>query len=681
MKKIIVLISVMTGIISPGYSQGTTSYGVGAGTGGSQNSYFGYEAGQQSGSSASFNTGIGYNSMANSVDGFGCTAVGAYSLVYGGDACTAVGVYSLFSNKGRSEGNPGVANTAVGNGALRYNLSGDQNTAVGVSALQANQGSNNTAHGYYALKTNSTGENNTATGGYSMYSNSSGSGNVSNGYRSLYANTTGNYNTVTGSYSMNANTSGSYNTANGYLALYSNTTGNYNTALGTNSLYNNESGFYNTGSGYQSLYENTTGNYNTASGSFSLKANTTGQRNVANGYHAMSQNTTGNHNTATGSYSLRENTTGYLNTANGYYSLYSNTTGYSNTALGSYAAYSNIVGIQNTAIGYNALYDNNFGTHNTATGASALVNNTTGSRNTAVGTYALYNVATGSYNSAFGCNAGPSTDAHLENMTAIGYLAVPTASNQVRIGNTSVTSIGGEESWTEFSDGRFKRDIKEDVSGLEFINDLRPVSYVVDKTALNNFLHVVDSSNAEVKSLPERQTGFIAQEVEDVVKKTRYVFSGVDAPENENDTYGIRYAEFVVPLTKAVQELTAKLEEQEQIAADQQQQIQLLLTKLESKSEQENNGARNDAMATLLQNNPNPFSSETEIKMMLPDHVSEASIIIYNLEGKQMKSIRVSERGNVSVRILGNELSAGVYVYALIADGKVVDTRKMILTQ
>ena len=64
-----------------------------------------------------------------------------------------------------------------------------------------------------------------------------------------------------------------------------------------------------------------------------------------------------------------------------------------------------------------------------------------------------------------GYNAGPAVDL-LNNTTAIGYLAIPTASNQVRIGNTSVTSIGGQVEWTAFSDGRFKKDIKEDVSGL-----------------------------------------------------------------------------------------------------------------------------------------------------------------------------------------------------------------------
>ena len=49
-------------------------------------------------------------------------------------------------------------------------------------------------------------------------------------------------------------------------------------------------------------------------------------------------------------------------------------------------------------------------------------------------------------------------------------------------------------------------------------------------------------------------TGFIAQDVEAAAQSIGYNFSGVDAPKNENDYYGLRYAEFVVPLVKAVQE-------------------------------------------------------------------------------------------------------------------------------
>ena len=43
---------------------------------------------------------------------------------------------------------------------------------------------------------------------------------------------------------------------------------------------------------------------------------------------------------------------------------------------------------------------------------------------------------------------------NLQNATAIGYFASSTASNQVRIGNGDVTSIGGYANWTNISDGR-----------------------------------------------------------------------------------------------------------------------------------------------------------------------------------------------------------------------------------
>ena len=53
----------------------------------------------------------------------------------------------------------------------------------------------------------------------------------------------------------------------------------------------------------------------------------------------------------------------------------------------------------------------------------------------------------------------------------------------------------------------------------------------------------------------------MAQEVEQAAESVGYDFSGVDAPQHESDNYSLRYAEFVVPLVKAVQELDEKNEE------------------------------------------------------------------------------------------------------------------------
>jgi hypothetical protein len=190
---------------------------------------------------------------------------------------------------------------------------------------------------------------------------------------------------------------------------------------------------------------------------------------------------------------------------------------------------------------------------------------------------------------------------------------------------------------------------------------------------------VNDSSNLfQAKSVSVRQTGFVAQEVEALVRKAGYVFYGVDAPENENDPYGIRYAEFVVPLVKAAQELSAQVQELSAEVQEQRQQIQMLLAKLDSKTVRADPG---NTSAALLQNSPNPFDAETVIQMTLPDNVGMASVMIYNLEGKQMNTVQVLERGDVKVRISANELAAGMYLYSLIADGKLVDTKRMVLTK
>ena len=55
-------------------------------------------------------------------------------------------------------------------------------------------------------------------------------------------------------------------------------------------------------------------------------------------------------------------------------------------------------------------------------------------------------------------------------------------------------------------------------------------------------------------------SGFIAQEVNDLVKKSGTSFSGVDVPKNNSDRYGLRYSLFVVPLVKAIQEQQVLLE-------------------------------------------------------------------------------------------------------------------------
>lgn len=166
--------------------------------------------------------------------------------------------------------------------------------------------------------------------------------------------------------------------------------------------------------------------------------------------------------------------------------------------------------------------------------------------------------------------------------------------------------------------------------------------------------------------------GFIAQEVESIVTSSGIPFQGVVKSQSEKDTYGISYATFVVPLVKAVQQLTAIVEEQ-------QLKIDFLLEEVDKSSGNASN--RVSTGTALFQNVPNPFSTDTEIKMELPETALSVNLIVYSLEGKQLKRTEIRERGNTKIKISGNEFSAGMYLYALIVDGKVVDTKRMILTK
>ena len=84
--------------------------------------------------------------------------------------------------------------------------------------------------------------------------------------------------------------------------------------------------------------------------------------------------------------------------------------------------------------------------------------------------------------------------------------------------------------------------------------------------AIAEFTETADSTRLfefEAQKAQILQTGFIAQEVEAAAQEIGFEFSGVDAPKNAKDHYGLRYAEFVPPLVKALQEQQKVIEAQQ----------------------------------------------------------------------------------------------------------------------
>ncbi len=688
-------------------------------------------------STGNYNTATGYNSLNANTTGTSNTANGYRSLYSNttGGSNTASGYYAMTNNS------TGSLNVASGKSALYSNTTGRSNVAIGASALYKNTNRNNlvavgdsalfnnglsasidyhatenTAIGSKALYANTTGYKNTATGFSALKSNTTGSGNVATGQDALSVNTTGAGNVAIGTAALKNNTAGKSQVAVGDSALYSQTLngqGLYNNAaVGSKALFYNTTGYSNAAFGNQALYKNTTGSQNTATGYRALSGNTTGIFNTANGYMALPNNDggygntavghstlyssiTGSNNTAVGYAALYTNSRGYNNVAIGFQPMYKNETGYDNIAIGTAAMYSSDYSFQNVSIGANSMYSNDNGDENVAIGYDALNVNTTGNWNIAIGTTSFVENTTGIGNTVVGGYAGANDDGYYYS-TAVGFGANFTADYQARIGGNATQSIGGYQDWTNVSDGRIKKNIKANVPGLAFINKLRPVTYNLDLDAAEN-ITAQPASNAkekealkkepakskEARLLKEQalQTGFIAQEVEKAAKELNFEFSGVDAAKNDKDLYGLRYAQFVVPLVKAVQELSAKNE-------DLQNQLNELKQMVLSGNKttppitgddkvQVQSASLSDI--SLEQNIPNPFAHTTTINYTLPATYTAARMIITDKNGKTIKDINIAGAGKGSLKLDAALLSNGSYQYSLVVDGRIVATKQMML--
>jgi trimeric autotransporter adhesin len=426
----------------------------------------------------------------------------------------------------------GASNTALGINALCANVEGDQSVAVGREALKnqnpvGNVDMNNVAVGYQAALCTTTGVGNTAVG-----------------MAALRLNTTGCLNTAVGCSAFCTNTTGSFSVAVGRNALLSNTTGGSNTAVGMSALVSNTTGNTNTVVGNAAAACNTTGNLNVAVGVCALWANTTGCLNTALGNSALLSNVAGDNSTAVGHEALKnQNPVGNVdmnNVAVGYQAALSTTTGVSNTAVGACSLRLNETGGGNASFGFSALCGVTTGGNNTAVGNQALLGVSTGSNNTAIGSLALCG-ATGSNNIGIGRNAGRTGS------SPEGIVNITTESNRIVMGNDDHTCAQIKIAWTATSDCRDKTCFKAIAHGLDFVRALKPTEYQFKQGGR-------DSAETDGK----RRYGFLAQDILPLEGDEPVIISA-DNPEK------LQYTEsHLIPiLVKAIQELTARVEELE----------------------------------------------------------------------------------------------------------------------
>ena len=261
-------------------------------------------------------------------------------------------------------------------------------------------------------------------------------------------------------------------------------------------------------------------------------------------------------------------------------------------------------------------------------------------------------------------------------------------------GNTNITpmfyvnqngAVWARGGFHQLSDASQKRNIETISSPLEKLMQIQGVRFdfvVPEENARTATMSANDRFESAREATPEltreifdqieseqsrQRLGLIAQEVEKVFPEL--------VRTQEDGLKAVAYAELVPVLIEAIRELHHQIEELRNPSIIRPRSAEAFdntdFNLMPSETRE----------AVLHQNVPNPFSQSTQIGFYLPETVRNASLIIFDMTGKQLMQIPLTQRGDGMEFIQGSQLSPGIYLYALIADGREVGVKRMILTQ
>lgn len=276
-----------------------------------------------------------------------------------------------------------------------------------------------------------------------------------------------------------------------------------------------------------------------------------------------------------------------------------------------------------------------------------------------------------------------------------GYVAIGTltASHLLTMGSDDAWKA--TSTWTTTSDRKTKRNIMPHNQGLNLIRQVNLVSF-----EYNGLANTING---------QKGIGVVAQDFQNVFPNSVIPFKiGADSINSGETFLGVNFHELFISNVGAVKQLDSIVSTQnaslkakvdsltiistslESIVNTQnskiaylQSQISNCCTQIISEKSLINNEAAilSNTTAILYQNVPNPFNQQTNIQYSVPTISLSASIMVFDLTGKLIKTFPVTVFGNAAITINGNELSPGMFVYSLIVDGKIIDTKRMILTQ
>ena len=259
------------------------------------------------------------------------------------------------------------------------------------------------------------------------------------------------------------------------------------------------------------------------------------------------------------------------------------------------------------------------------------------------------------------------------------------------------------------SDERLKTDIKPLTDEKERLYLLQGMSY---KKTLLPADEEISSEDEEIIEFPEY--GYLAQELKDVFPDL--------VMQDSLGYYSVNYIGLIPIIVEALKDQKRTIETRQEDNIRQQNEIKILqdivfsqekdLNEMRNiidemrkvvinccgnadimmqnsdvqgnsnhKSGNNNTPTQFQEVAVLYQNIPNPFSVNTEIRFEIPESATSAKLIIHDMQGAEIQSYTISARGTGNIIIQGHELPAGMYMYTLLVNNTMIDTKKMILTK
>ena len=216
---------------------------------------------------------------------------------------------------------------------------------------------------------------------------------------------------------------------------------------------------------------------------------------------------------------------------------------------------------------------------------------------------------------------------------------------------------------------------------------LRPINSALDGIAsANPFMYIVRTQVPDTGAgmAPDStQTGTVAPISDPFVpfgesyyaldvNAVKQSFPALIIEDAQGNEY-VNYTQLVPILVQAIKELKTELDDLKETVA--------------SSGTRKVNAATNIATNTLdegwgsiSQNTPNPFTGQSTVRISVPDDASDAYVDILTLNGASVKRIPVSN-GLSEVSLSSFDFAPGTYLYTLVVNGKVSETRRMIVNR